>query len=150
MALKLLCRYHIPISYLLGTGANRMLTLITRSDDVFTFISCFGQIIVPIGLIDLIHLSQSFFLWMSQTLKSFKFPNFLAPRPRIRIARVVETEIHPFLRKRIIILSPVAHIKLGIAECVQSHHFRSLAFQSFTASHLPLSVSLPLISLHGW
>jgi hypothetical protein len=39
---------------------------------------------------------------------------------------VVEKERHLFLGKRIIILSPAAHIKLSAAEHVQSHHFSLL------------------------
>jgi hypothetical protein len=144
--------YHIPISYPLNVGADQMLTLITRSGDVSTFIFCFGQMTMPIGLIDFIHLAQCSFLWTprTSTSKSFKFQNFLASRPRMQIARVVETGRHLFLTKCIIILSSVAHIKLSITECAQSHHFRSLAFQSFTASHLRLSAPLPLLSLYGW
>jgi hypothetical protein len=45
---------------------------------------------------------------------------------------VVETENHLFLGKRIIILSPAAHIKLSTAEHVKSHHF------SLSPSHLLL------------
>jgi hypothetical protein len=99
MVLKLLCRYRRPTRYPLNTGADQTLTLITRSGDVSTFISYFGQMIVPIRLIDLIHLSQGLFLWTPQTSKSFKLPNFSAPRSHIRIAQVVEIEMHLFLEK---------------------------------------------------
>jgi hypothetical protein len=73
-----------------------MLTLITQSGDVSTFISCFGQMTVSIGLIDPIHLSQGSFLWTSRTSKSFKLPNFSAPRSYVRIAWMVEIERHLF------------------------------------------------------
>jgi hypothetical protein len=48
---------------------------------------------------------------------------------------VVEIERHLFLGKRIITLSPAAHIKLGIAKHVSSHHFLLLS------SNLRLSFS---------
>jgi hypothetical protein len=51
---------------------------------------------VPIRLIDPIHLSQGSFLWTPQTSKSFKLPNFLTHRSRVRIARMVEIERHLF------------------------------------------------------
>jgi hypothetical protein len=51
---------------------------------------------VPIGLIDLIYLSQVSFLLTPWTSKSFKLSHFLAPRSRFRIARVLQTERHLF------------------------------------------------------
>jgi hypothetical protein len=50
--------------------------------------------------------------------------------------RVVKIESHLFLGKRIITLSPAAHIKLGVTVLVESHHF------SLLSSHPPL----PLLS----
>jgi hypothetical protein len=49
--------------------------------------------------------------------------------------RVVETERHLFLGKRIITLSPTAHIKLGATVLVESHYFLLL----------PSHLSLPLL-----
>jgi hypothetical protein len=46
--------------------------------------------------------------------------------------RVVETEMHLFLRKRIVTLSLAAYIKLGATVLIESHHF------SLLPSHLPL------------
>jgi hypothetical protein len=62
-------------------------------------------------------LNPGSFLRTSQTSKSFKLPNFSAPRFRVWIARVVEIERHLFLGKQIITLSHAAHIKLGVDEC---------------------------------
>jgi hypothetical protein len=106
--------------------------------------------IVLIRLIDLIHWAQGSFLWTPWTSKSFKIPNFLAPRSRVWIARVVEIERHFFLGKLVVTLSPVVHIKLSTAECVQFHHFRSLIFYYFTFTTLctaPTSLSPWLVKL---
>jgi hypothetical protein len=63
---------------------------------------------------------------MPRISKYFKFPTFLAPQSHGRITWVVETERDIFLEKRIITLSPVAHIKLDTTVHAKSHHFSLL------------------------
>jgi hypothetical protein len=85
------------------------------------------------------------FSWMPHTSKYFKLLTFSASRSCVRITRVVETERHLFLGKRIITLSPAAHIKLSTAEHVKSHRFSFLP-SNLLLSHLLLTAPLPLPS----
>jgi hypothetical protein len=65
---------------------------------------------------------------MPRISKSFKILNFLAPQSRDRITRVVETEMHLFLEKCIITLSPVRTYKAG---CHCAHQVPSLLTPAF-------------------
>jgi hypothetical protein len=58
ISLELSITNHKHVKYLVNTGADRMLELITRSGDVPVFPFFFGQITGPIGLINLIHWSH--------------------------------------------------------------------------------------------
>jgi hypothetical protein len=67
------------------------------------------------------------FPWTSHISKYFKVPNFLASQSRDQIARVVETEKHHFLGKRIITLSSAMHIKVDATMHAKSHRFSLLS-----------------------
>jgi hypothetical protein len=109
------------------------------------FFFCLGQMIVPIGLIYVDLLVGSSFSWMLRISKSFKLPTFSAPQSRDRIMWVFETERDLVLGKRIITLSPAAHIKLDAIVHAKSHHLSLLlskpsVFHSLLAAphHFPL------------
>jgi hypothetical protein len=93
---------------------------------------CFGKMTVPIGLIYVDPLTRSFFSWTLRISKPFKFPNFSAPQPLGRIARVVEIERNLFHGKRIITLLPTAHIKLYAVVHAKSNRFSLLLSKPFS------------------
>jgi hypothetical protein len=82
---------------------------------------CFGQMTVSIDLMDSI-IDPRFILLDAAHFK-FKLPTFSLPQCHSRIVRVVETERYFFLGKRIITLSPAAHIKLSATVHAKSHQF---------------------------
>jgi hypothetical protein len=75
--------------------------------------------------------------------KIFQIFNFSASRFRVWIARVVEIEIHLFIGKQIVILSPAAYINLSTIEHIKSHRF-TLLTPIFYCFHLLLAAPLPL------
>jgi hypothetical protein len=62
---------------------------------------------------------------------------------------VVETERHLFLGKRIVTLSPAAHIKLNATVHTKSHHF-SLLPSSPLLSYSLLAAPPPWLLRNGW
>jgi hypothetical protein len=86
----------------------------------------FGHMTVLIGLISVDLLIRSSFAWTPQISESFKLPKFPAHQSHGRIERVVETEMHLFLRKRIIRLLPATDIKLDVTVHGKSHRFSLL------------------------
>jgi hypothetical protein len=75
---------------------------------------------------------------MSHISKYFKLPTFLAAQSHGRIAWVLEIERHLFPSKRIIILSPIVHIKLDTVEHTKSHRFSLLPSSLLLFSHCSL------------
>jgi hypothetical protein len=64
---------------------------------------------------------------MPRISNKFKLPTFSAPQSRDRITHVVEIESYRFLRKHIVTLSPITHIKLDTVVHANSHHFPLLS-----------------------
>jgi hypothetical protein len=92
-----------------------------------------------VGLSDLGSFSRT-----SRTSKYFELPNFLTPQIRVRIARTVESEDNLFLGKRIIVVSPATHIKLGATVRIASYHFSLLPSHLSLASHFTAPWLTPL------
>jgi hypothetical protein len=80
--------------------------------------------------------------------KIFQTFKLFASQFRSRNVRVVETERYLFLGKQIVILSPVAHIKLNATVHVKSHRFSLLSSRLFFfiyyllhRTHLPCAIA---------